>query len=293
MNIKMSIVVGMIMVCLMFKQLVSGRMLDLTYVLKPGSPAYPGNIPFKLTPLRKEMTSGGFWVEFNWFSTSEHKGTHIDAPKHFIKHGLTLEHIPMERLVGPGVVFRAIEEAKNNSDFEISREWLVNWESRYGRIPEKSIVFMHFGWGREDNNMNLLFGSENTEDTSTFHFPGIGGDGMEFLVKERNIFSIGTDATSIDIGQTKTYLAHRMSLGNNVTVLENVAKLDQLPVTGAHIVVAPIKLLGGSGGQARIIAFIDEDPLTSTRCSASTFYVSFYWALFGLFSMAFGFLTFD
>jgi kynurenine formamidase len=38
--------------------------------------------------------------------------------------------------------------------------------------------------------------------------------------------------------------------------VENVAHLRDLPPTGATVVVAPIKIAGGSGGPARVFGLI-------------------------------------
>jgi kynurenine formamidase len=45
-------------------------------------------------------------------------------------------------------------------------------------------------------------------------------------------------------------------LGADLYQLENLANLSELPETGAFLVVAPIKLEGGSGGAARVFALL-------------------------------------
>src|SRR5260370_41164099 len=35
-----------------------------------------------------------------------HHGTHLDAPRHFIADGPTMDEVPLDRLYGPGVVWR-------------------------------------------------------------------------------------------------------------------------------------------------------------------------------------------
>jgi len=42
----------------------------------------------------------------------------------------------------------------------------------------------------------------------------------------------------------------------NASGLENLTNLDQLPPTGSIVVALPIKIAGGSGGPARIIALV-------------------------------------
>jgi isatin hydrolase len=45
-------------------------------------------------------------------------------------------------------------------------------------------------------------------------------------------------------------------LGAGLYQLENLADLTELPETGAFLVVAPIKLEGGTGGPARVFAIL-------------------------------------
>ena len=55
-------------------------------------------------------------------------------------------------------------------------------------------------------------------------------------------------------------LAHRATNGADKYHLENMANVQELPESGAFLIVAPIKIAGGSGGQVRIFGVIpDED----------------------------------
>ena len=46
------------------------------------------------------MTDNSYWYEANTFRTSEHGGTHLDAPAHFAQGKHRAHQIPIERLVG-------------------------------------------------------------------------------------------------------------------------------------------------------------------------------------------------
>ena len=50
------------------------------------------------------MTPAGYYYAANNFFTSEHGGTHIDAPIHFAQGRQTVDQIPLDRLIGDGVV---------------------------------------------------------------------------------------------------------------------------------------------------------------------------------------------
>jgi kynurenine formamidase len=52
------------------------------------------------------------------------------------------------------------------------------------------------------------------------------------------------------------FAVHHIINGAGKYILENVANLDKLPPIGATLIIAPIKIEGGSGGQARIWAIL-------------------------------------
>ncbi len=49
---------------------------------------------------------------------------------------------------------------------------------------------------------------------------------------------------------------HQYTLPHSIYHLENVANLDRVPAKGAIVVVAPMKLEGGSGAPVRILALL-------------------------------------
>ena len=49
---------------------------------------------------------------------------------------------------------------------------------------------------------------------------------------------------------------HQIINGANKPGFENVANLDRLPESGATMIALPMKIGGGSGGPARIIAVL-------------------------------------
>ena len=59
-----------------------------------------------------------------------------------------------------------------------------------------------------------------------------------------------------DNGPSKDFLVHRMAGAANIVGLENATNLEQLPATGAWVIVLPIKIANGSGAPARAIALV-------------------------------------
>ena len=87
------------------------------------------------------------------------------------------------------------------------------------------------------------------------HFPGFSVAAAELAI-ERGASGLGIDTMNIDYGASQDYPVHHVALGAGLYQLENLADLSALPESGAFLVVAPIKLAGGSGGPCRVFAVI-------------------------------------
>ena len=54
----------------------------------------------------------------NFVSTAEHGGTHVDAPSHFAKDGMTVHEIPIDKLTGPGCIIDITVSGYNIKDMD-------------------------------------------------------------------------------------------------------------------------------------------------------------------------------
>jgi kynurenine formamidase len=68
--------------------------------------------------------------------------------------------------------------------------------------------------------------------------------------------ALGVDTASIDHGPSKDFIVHQIAGAADVPGLENVARLEEVPATGAWIIALPMKIAGGSGGPVRIVALV-------------------------------------
>ncbi|KAK6176201.1 hypothetical protein SNE40_014529 [Patella caerulea] len=234
------------------------RVVDLTFAMNASSVYWPGSPDFIFTILNRKQI-GNHWFESNYFATAEHGGTHLDAPAHFSKGKWRTHEIPVERLVGPGVIIDVRSKATANHDYRVHISDIEVWEFKYGNIPQGAIVLMNSGWTKRYPDKSQVFNSENTTDPETFHFPAFHEDAVEWLIQHRNISIVGVDTPSVDYGQTKTFPVHQLVGANNILGLENVACLDKVPEHGAVIFAGVAKLYDGSGGPARVIAIYTID----------------------------------
>jgi len=241
--------------------LTSGTWIDLSYEYSADTIYWPTAKPFELIVESAQRTPAGYYYAANNFSTSEHGGTHLDAPVHFAEGKWTTEAIPVERLVGPAVVVDVREAAAKNTDYLIAVDVLEAWERSNGKIPAGSIVLFRTGWGQRWGDRQRYLGTSKTgpEGAAELHFPGIHPDTARWLVSHGGIDAVGIDTASIDYGPSKTFETHQTLFAGSIPAFENVAQLDRLPVTGSFVVALPMKIRGGSGGPLRIVAIVASD----------------------------------
>ncbi len=236
----------------------NGKWIDLTWSFDEQSVYWPTNIPFSHDTVFEGINDKGYYYSSFKFSAEEHGGTHFDAPNHFAEGGNSIEKVPVDQLVGEGVLIDVTESVKGSRDYQISIRDFENWEKEHGRIPESAIVLVNTGFGKfypdkEKYTGTTLTGKEGVEN---LHFPGLHPDAAKWLATDRKVKAFGLDTPSIDFGQSKDFMTHRILFANNLTAYENVANLEQLPPKGFWIMALPMKIRSGSGAPLRIVAVV-------------------------------------
>lgn len=228
------------------------EIIDLSYALQAGDPHWPGGkyFPLRLDTLASIERDGVFSLAYH---IPEHYGTHVDAPNHFVAGQISVADIPVQNLFAPMVVIDIAEAASKNADYQLEADEIERWENIYGPIPDGAVVFLHTGWGARWVNPEAY---RNADAAGVMHFPAFGVSGARFLVEQRRIKAVGIDNLSIDAGISKDFPVHKIVNGAGAYALENVANLEKVPTRGAYVVVAPIKIQRGSGGQARVFAIV-------------------------------------
>jgi kynurenine formamidase len=218
------------------------RVVDLGHPLAVTDPSWTGQPVFQRKAEKGEGYVGGS------FSSDEHFGTHLDAPAHF-GGSWTVDRIPPERLVRPAV---CIHVTGKSDDYQVTVADVKAFETRNGVIPEGAIVMIATGWDARWPDRNKYMNERN----GVKHFPGIHPDAAAYLAKERRVSGIGIDTPSVDHGPSTKFETHNLTMPLNVFHIENAANLTSLPPSGFTIVVAPINLVGGSGGPTRVFALL-------------------------------------
>ena len=239
----------------------TGKLVDLSHAYGTDTIFWPTAEPFKLEVVSAGMTDAGYYYAANNFATSEHGGTHIDAPIHFAQGHQTVDEIPLDTLVGPAIVVDVTSSAQESADYQITVDDLMRWEMSYGAIPENSIVLLRTGFSRRWPDAARYLGTAERGEAGVaqLHFPGLHPDTAKWLVTNRRISAIGIDTASIDFGQSKLYESHRTLFEANVPAFENLTSLEALPPRGATVIALPMKIAKGSGAPLRAIAIVPGD----------------------------------
>jgi len=236
----------------------SGEIIDLTHSFGEETIFWPTAEGFKLEVAFEGQTEQGYFYVANTFCTAEHGGTHIDAPIHFSKDGNSVDEIPLERLIGKGVVIDVSEKCAADRDYLVNQGDFVAWEKAHGMQLNDFIVLIRTGFGKHwpDRLKYLGTGERGPEAVPKLHFPGLHPDAAKWLVENRSIKAIGLDTPSIDYGQSTDFMSHVILYEQNIPAFENVANLGQLSEKDFTVIALPMKIEGGSGGPLRIIAIV-------------------------------------
>jgi kynurenine formamidase len=238
----------------------SAELVDLTHTFDETTLVWPTSDPMRLEKVADGMTEGGWYYASNVVHTTEHGGTHLDAPVHFAAGQTTADKVPLSRLVGDAVVIDVTAQASKDADYLIAVDDLRRWEATHGRIGRGSRVLLRTGWSSRWPDARAYLGTavKGTAGVAQLHFPGLHPDTATFLVKERAIGAVGIDTASMDRGQSTTFDTHRILAAAGVPGFENLTNLDRLPARGAVLFALPMKVGGGSGGPLRAVAVVQK-----------------------------------
>jgi kynurenine formamidase len=245
--------------------LVSGaiEVVDLTQPLSPETPVIKLPPPFVNTPgwktheLSHYDARGPAWY-WNWFEGGEHVGTHFDAPIHWVsgKDKDDVSQVPVRRLIGPAVVIDKAEEARKNPDFLLSRDEIEAFIKEHGQLPDGGWLLYRTGWDARAQDQQAFLNA----DQNGPHTPGIEPGCARWLAESTPIVGIGVETVGTDAGAAHSFdpafPCHQFMLGANKYGLTQLANLNRLPPTGSVIIVAPLKLVGGSGSPCRVLALV-------------------------------------
>ena len=239
------------------KILAKKKFVDLTHAFEPGIPHWPGFPDEKRERIYWYDKGGGskgdgFFAEV--FTHVGQWGTHVDPPAHFVRGLRTADQIPLQEMVLPLVVIDVHAEAAKDPDYTLTLERVKKWEAEYGPIPAGAFVAMRTDWSKRWPDSAAM---ANKDAAGTAHYPGWTLAALKYLYEERKITASGHETTDTDPGRATSkndFSLEAYLLGTNHFQIELLANLDQVPETGALVIVSFPKPKGGSGFPARVFA---------------------------------------
>ncbi len=223
--------------------------VDMTHVVSEDFPTYFGAQQFFRDQTFNFAEHGFNLLELR---VNEHTGTHVDAPLHFSADGQSVDEIPLDNLIVPLCVVDIREKAAENPDAQVTPDDLTAWIAAHGDIPERACIAMNSGWAAHVGTDKF----RNADDEGMMHFPGFHVEATQMLLEETQAAGMAVDSLSLDHGISQDFVTHYAWLPQNRWGIECLANLDEVPATGATLVVGAPKHRGGTGGQARIFALV-------------------------------------
>lgn len=199
------------------------KFIDLSVLINEDTPVYPGD------PKTKIESAGIFdkdGYEDHFVSIGTHAGTHIDAPRHMVKGGKSLDEIPVDQFFGKGVLIK-VEDRK----FDLAEIKKVD-------IQEGDVVLFFTGMSE------VYHESEYYDD-----YPAVSEEIANYLVSKK-IKMVGVDMCSVD---HEPFPVHRILLKDEILIIENLTNLAELEGKNFKIYAFPIKLQI-DGAPTRVVA---------------------------------------
>ena len=250
----------------------SGRVevVDLTAPLHAATPVlrlpepFANASPFALSELSHYDERGPAWY-WNDISTSEHTGTHFDAPVHWVtgKDGEDVAQVPPAALVAPAAVLDFAEASADDPDFLLEVDHVRAWEAEHGSLPERGWLLYRTGWDARGEDAAAFLGVDpfGQDDTGP-HTPGISVECARWLAEESPVIGVGVETVGTDAGGAHSFdppfPCHAVLLGAGKYGLTQLRNLTRLPATGAVVIAAPLPIVGGSGSPTRVLALVES-----------------------------------
>ncbi|HEY4386351.1 MAG TPA: cyclase family protein [Ktedonobacteraceae bacterium] len=199
--------------------------IDLTMSISDKMPFNPDHFPPEVAPYSNIDENG--WTASRMV-LSTHNGTHMDAPRHFVKGAESIDNIPLDLLIGPAQIIHL--------DHVLEEKTLIT----PAHLPEihQPRVLLHTKW------------LERTLGTPAYFsgFPILTPEAAIYLA-EKGVRLFGLDAPSIDYdGDTHTAL-----LSRGIVIIENLINLQQLEAY-CELIALPLPLKNGDGSPIRAVA---------------------------------------
>jgi arylformamidase len=222
--------------------MIKGRVVDLSHRLYPEKEEYHLRLKTHNTAdlYPQYKVDEGVWYILQDIEMSSHCGTHIEFPYHHNRHGMDAASFPLDRLVGDAVLL----------DFRQKRPGeavtLEELQARADKIRSGDAVLFNFDCARH-------YRTERSHER-----PTIAHDAIRWLIFEKKISLIGSDASGIELKGVPNQPNHQVLMDNEIPIIEFAANLDQLKKERFTLFVLALAVEGLDSCPVRLIAIEEE-----------------------------------
>jgi len=212
------------------------RYYDLTRLITQDMPVYPGDPQPEFKPI---STLENQKVNVTRIIVGSHTGTHVEAQKHFIASGYSIDKEPLDKFMGEAVT---LDISNINIGNGITGSDLENYSKI---VKNKDILLLYTGTSDKWTN----------DDTVRTNFTYLEPSAADWIV-DHEIKSVGIDTLSVEKYGFKEGLTHKKLLSNGIGIIENLnANLNKISSTRSFLICMPLPLEGVDGAPTRAIAF--------------------------------------
>lgn len=223
------------------------RIYDLTLELADGMqthPAHPRCVVIEFA--RHAFTAPRFRPPCQGFASrilmfSDHIGTHVDSPFHFIPAGATIESVPLDRLVGPAI---CLDVSGKPPDQPVTRAMLEEAERRAGTAVQRGDILLVRAWPGQHTDEGFM------------KCAGLNDEAAGWAVA-RGVKALGCDLATPDDPSDLRRPVHMILLGQGIPIMEHIANLETLPAPRFQFVGVPLRIRGATGSPIRAMAIFE------------------------------------
>ena len=205
------------------------KLIDVSVPIRDAMTVYRGNPPVRIRPAMTLQRDG---VNLSELCLGSHTGTHIDAPSHFVRGGVGVDRLNLDRFIGPAWV----------ADLGRVRGGINADDLTRARIPRGSRrVLLRTGNSRWWHPARPF----------RTNFVYLAADGAAWMV-DRGVELVGIDYLSIEGYGVQGAPTHKRLLGAGIPILEG---LDLFKVRPGRWQMAalPLRIVNGDAGLTRAV----------------------------------------
>ncbi len=214
------------------------RVIELSHELLPGEEEYQLKVQNRYVEelLPEYERPADAWYIMSEVHMWSHVGTHMEAPFHYLRDGQDCAWIPLERVVGEGILIDFTDKAVGEP---ITVEDL---KERGGDVREEDIVFIRTGL------------SHNYRTPRSHDRPYFPVESIHWLV-EKKIACLGVDCSGIEKRDLPTQPAHELLFSYGIPLIEHLAHLERLSKKRFFVVAVPWRVHGLEASPVSVIVF--------------------------------------